>query len=55
MPLVAIETELLGSPTLLSIPLRPGQLQEASEERGKGCCHMDLSPGLLLLSQGATR
>lgn len=25
MPLVATETELLGSPTLLSIPLRPGQ------------------------------
>ena len=20
-------------------------LQEASEERGKGCCHVDLSPG----------
>lgn len=25
MPSVAVETELQGSPTLLSIPLRPGQ------------------------------
>lgn len=50
MPLLAIETELLGSPTLLSSAENTGN-QEASEERGKAAA-MDLSPGLLLLSQG---
>lgn len=55
MPLVATETELLGSPTLLSIPLRPEQhCRKPVRKEAKAAATWTV-PGLLLLSQGATR